>query len=168
MNIIFERRSVRRYLDRPIDRKILVRLCEAGMMAPSARNTQPWQFLVITEKEKKRELSHMSMFSGFASEAPALIAVLLDKTKVTESHTKWQQDLSAASENILLESLNHGLGGCWLGLYPDEARIGMIREILHLPERYLPFSILTVGYPAEEKEGPEHIDHTKIHFETIG
>ncbi len=167
MNIIFDRRSVRAYQDRPVDKKVLIRLCEAGMMAPSARNTQPWQFLVIEDPERRKAVSRMSSFSGFAAQAPALIVVLLDRTKVNESHTKWAQDLSAATENILLESLNHSLGGCWLGLYPDEERIQTIRELLEIPDRYLPFSILTVGYPADEKGGPAHIDHTKIHFETI-
>lgn len=167
MNPIFERRSVRSYQRKKVEPEILNRLCEAGMMAPSAHNAQPWQFLVITEQQKRQAVSQMSAFARFAAEAPALIIVLLDERCITEQHTKWQQDLAAATQNILLECVNHGLGGCWLGLYPDQQRISLIRRVLDIPMRYTPFSVVALGYPVSEGKGPKHIDQGKIHYNRI-
>ncbi|MBN2859548.1 MAG: nitroreductase family protein [Sphaerochaetaceae bacterium] len=167
MNLIFERHSVRSYQDRVVEPEILNRLCEAGMMAPSAHNAQPWQFLVVTDEKKKHAVSQMSAYARFAADAPALIIVLLDERSITENHTKWQQDLSAATQNILLECVNHGLGGCWLGLYPDQQRISLIRQVLEIPMRYAPFSVVALGYPLHEGKGPKHIYQGKIHYNRI-
>ena len=167
MNPIFERRSVRSYQKRAVEPEILNRLCEAGMMAPSAHNAQPWQFLVVTEEQRKRAVSQMSAHALFAADAPALIIVLLDERRITDRHTKWQQDLAAATQNILLECVNHGLGGCWLGLYPDQERISLIRSSLGIPMCYTPFSVVVLGYPKENGKGPKHIDRSKIHYNSI-
>ncbi len=167
MNPIFTRRSVRKYLEKPVEKELLIRLCEAGMMAPSAHNRQPWQFLVVTDEEKKKALSRMSPWARFASHAPALIVVILDTSMITEADTKWEQDLSAATQNILLECVNQGLGGCWLGLYPGDERVERVRSILDLSARYIPFSVVSLGYPADERKGPEHIYPDRIHFERL-
>jgi len=167
MNPIFERHSVRSYQRKNVEPEILNRLCEAGMMAPSAHNAQPWQFLVLTSEQKRQAVSQMSAHARFAGDAPALIIVLLDERRITERHTKWQQDLAAATQNILLECVNHGLGGCWLGLYPDQQRISLIREVLDIPVMYTPFSVVALGYPLQRGKGPMHIDQGKIHYNSI-
>ncbi len=167
MDVIFERKSIRSYQKRKVEKETLVRLCHAGMHAPSARNARPWRFLVIEDELRKEGISRMSPNASFASQASAVIMVLLDREKITGVHTKWQQDLSAATENILLECVHLGLGGCWLGLYPDEERIALIRRELALPDRYLPFSAVSLGYPTGEGSRFSRADDSLIHFEEI-
>ncbi len=164
MNAIFKRKSIRKYLTKKVDREILTHLCYAAMQAPSAHNARPWQFLIIDDGQMIKEVSSFSQYANFAGGAPALIVVLLDTRKINEKHTKWDQDLSAATENILLELVDEGLGGCWLGLYPDEIKMTMISSICHLPTYITPFSVISLGYPEKEYHNVDKREPSLIHL----
>ena len=96
-------------------------------------------------------------------EAQLAIVVCADLDK--EKHGGyWVQDCSAATENILIEAQHLGLGSVWLGVYPREDRVKGIKEILNLPERIIPLSIVSLGYPAEKKEPSNRYDKLRIHI----
>ncbi|NCB00920.1 MAG: nitroreductase family protein [Spirochaetia bacterium] len=167
MNAIFKRKSIRKYLNKSVDKETLIHLCYAAMQAPSAHNTRPWQFLVIDDVNMISKVSTFSPYATFAKQAPALIIVLLDKNKVSDKHTKWVQDLSAATQNILLELVDTGLGGCWLGLYPDEKRMENVSSMCNLPPHIVPFSVISLGYPETEYHNVDKKDAHLIHFNSL-
>lgn len=164
MNAIFKRKSIRKYLGTKVDRELLSHLCYAAMQAPSAHNAKPWEYLIIDDEELVSEVSTFSQYATFAKGAPALIIVLLNKNKISEKHTKWEQDLSAATQNILLELTDKELGGCWLGLYPDEVRMKNISKMCSLPNHLVPFSVISLGYPETEYHNVDKKDPSLIHF----
>ncbi len=164
MNAIFKRKSIRKYLSIKVDRELLSHLCYAGMQAPSAHNAKPWEFLIIDDKEIISLVSTFSPYATFAKDAPALIVVLLDTTKTVKKYPKWEQDLSAATQNILLELTDKGLGGCWLGLYPNEERMEEVSRMCSLPSHILPFSVISLGYPQEEYHNVDKRDPALIHI----
>ncbi len=165
MNPIFERRSVRQFIDKKIEKETLVNIIHAGMAAPSAMNVKPWQFIVVQDQQLKERISSISPYAGFAKHSGAIIIVLADRRKISEINNKWEQDLSAATENILLQAVDEGLGGCWIGLYPNEMREKDISSIINAPSYITPFSIIALGYPKEKKSRVDHFDDSLIHWD---
>lgn len=142
-NIIFKRRSIRRFETRPVEPEKIERILKAGMQAPSAHNLQPWEFLVITEQEKRDAVSKMSPWAGMVAKAPVTIIVIgHQENKDMEKYLP--QDLGACTENILLQIAAEGLGGCWMGFYPDEDRVNSVRKYFNLPEDRIPFSVIAL------------------------
>jgi nitroreductase len=133
------------------------------MAAPSAHNRQPWEFLVITEEADRKAISDMSPYSKMCATAPAVIAVCVDKKRgeiSTPEDIWWQEDLSAATENILLQLVEEGLGGVWLGWYPDQKRCAEFAAYFKLPEHIAPFSLVALGYDAKP-EAPDSVQKKK-------
>lgn len=162
LNSIFTRRSIRRFTDKPVEQEKLDKILKAGMQAPSAHNGQPWEFLVITDDEIKQAVSKMSPYAGMVAKAPVTIIVL---GKTDTNMQRWiQQDLSACTQNILLQIAEEGLGGCWMGFYPDEDRIKACREYFDLPENIVPFSVIALGYGVDENKFVDRSDMSKVHY----
>ena len=166
MEAIDTRRSIRTYTDQEIENDKIEKLLRAAMQAPSAGNQQPWEFLVVQDKESLDILSLMSPYSRLASKASLVIIPLAneDRLKFAEN---WQQDLSAATENILLEAVSLGLGAVWLGVAPNEERMGYISNCFELPATIKPFAIIAIGYPAKGSENKyvERYDENRVHYE---
>lgn len=161
-NTIFTRRSIRRFLDKSVESEKLDRILKAGMQAPSAHNGQPWEFLVITEQHIKDEVSKMSPWAGMVAKAPVTILVL---GNIDTPNARWiQQDLSASTQNILLQIAEEGLGGCWMGFYPEEERIKKCSEYFNLPKNIIPFSLIAFGYSDDENRYIDRSDISKVHF----
>lgn len=161
-NTIFTRRSIRRFLDKPVESEKLDRILKAGMQAPSAHNGQPWEFLVITEQNIKDAVSKMSPWAGMVAKAPVTIIVL---GNIDTPNVRWiQQDLSACTQNILLQIAEEGLGGCWMGFYPDEERVKKCSEYFNLPKNIIPFSLIALGYSDDENRYVDRSNISKIHF----
>ena len=163
MKEIFERRSIRKYSKLPISDSDIENLLRAAMAAPSAGNQQPWEFILIKDKNILAGITKVHPYSQMLKEAQLAIVVCADLDK--EKHSGyWIQDCSAATENILIESQYLGLGSVWLGVYPREDRVKGIKELLNLPVRVLPLSIVSLGYPAEKKEPSNRYDKLRIHI----
>lgn len=165
-NAIFKRRSVRQYLDKPIDKDILLKLVHSGMYAPSARNSRPWEFVIITKKETLQELSDIRPYWKMLKNAAAAIVVLGNISSYASS-TKdfFIQDCSASTQNILLMAHEYGIGSVWLGLHPLEKEQELVRKVLDIPSEIIPFSIISLGYPAKDISQPDRIEHNKIFWE---
>ncbi len=163
MNEIFHRVSIRKYEDKPVEKEKILQILKAGMQAPSAGNQQPWEFYVVTNKEKIRELSKVSPYAGCAAGAPVLIVPVYRKEGLWVPQYA-QIDMSIAQENIWLETDSMGLGGVWLGIAPERDRMDKVAEILDLPDNVEAFSIFVLGYPAEERKQQDRYDESRIHF----
>lgn len=165
MDIINKRRSIRSYRDKQVEKEKIEQLLRAAMQAPSAYNQQAWEFMVIENKETLQRLSGMSPYATPLEKAPLAIIVLAnqDNMKVPEC---WQQDLGAATENLLLEAVGLGLGGVWLAVAPFDSRISHIKDMFSLPDNIIPYAVIAVGYPVDEMQFIDRYDKTKVHFET--
>jgi nitroreductase len=138
-----KRRSVRAYLPNPVPRDSLERILEAGRLAPSASNLQPWHFIVVTNPQKRKELS-AGRWARFLTQSPVVI-VGCGNMKVSP---KWcVVDTTIALENMVLVATGEGIGTCWIGSF-DEARV---KSILKIPEGFCVVAMLTVGYPRKKQ-----------------
>jgi len=150
MNAIYKRRSIRKYTSEPVPNDIVLSFIKAGMNAPSAGNEQPWHFVIIRERKLLNDLASAHPYAKMLRQAP--VAVLVCGEPELERYKGfWVQDCSAATENILLEIADKGYGGVWIGVYPNNNYIKDISKILDIPEGIIPFSLISVGRPAEEK-----------------
>ena len=159
---IFSRRSIRSYTSTSVDEKHIKTLLEAAMAAPSASNLRPWHFVVVTRRQTLDSLADMHPFGKMLFQAPLCIAVCGDPTI---SARFWVQDCSAATENLLLATAALGLGAVWLGVYPLEERVAAVREILRIPQTIYPLNLVSIGYPAEEKEPRTQYEEARVHRE---
>lgn len=166
MSVIFERTSVRKYKNQPVTEEQIEMLMKAAMAAPSAKNLQPWEFIVVQDRETLNKITEFHPYSFMLKEAPLAIIVCGDNSKIVyEGLDFWPQDCAAATQNILLEATELGLGGVWLGLYPVEAMIDITKKLFDLPENVIPFSIISIGHPEGEVTPKDKFDKTKIHAE---
>ena len=164
MSIIFKRKSVRRFKDEKVDDEIIIRLLKAGMQAPSSCNSQPWEFIVISNPDDKLAISRMHQFAKPAANASHLIVTVgnLNEAKVIRMI---EQDLGACNENILLQATHEGLGAVWLGFHPIEDRTLKLKEYLEIPDYCIPFSVICVGWPAQDSEVKLRYDEGKVHYD---
>lgn len=164
LKTIESRRSIRKFTDQPVDRETLILLLKAAMSAPTAMNAQPWEFVVVTEKDIIDRLRNGLMFGKMN---PAVIICVLgskrkQQTRIAEKF--WIQDCSAASQNILLAATSLGLGGVWVGVHPVVVFERLVSGVLNLPEGLTPLNLIYLGYPAEEKEPRTQFDEDRVHW----
>jgi nitroreductase len=160
---IFTRRSIRKYTNQEVSKDQINTLVKAGMYAPSARNQQPWHFMVITDQKLLNQVREVHPYAKMLSEARIAILVCGDE-ELELSKGYWVVDFSAATQNILLAAHGLGLGAVWLGLHPREERKNDIRKLFNLPNHIQPLSLIAVGYPDETKETPDRFIPNRIHF----
>jgi len=163
MSSIYTRVSIRKYLDKPVEEEKIMEILKAGMRAPSAGNQQPWEFYVVTDKEKIKALSESHQYAGCAANAPVVIVPVYRKEKLYFPMYA-QIDLSIAQQNMWLMTNELGLGGVWMGVAPIQERMDAVREILNLPDDVEAFSLFPVGYPAETKKQQNRFETDRIHF----
>lgn len=148
MKTIDIRRSVRRYEETIIPNEKIDAMLRAAMQAPSAGNQQPWEFIVIRNGLILEELSKVSPFAGLIANAPLAIVLICNNDRLKKPDM-WQQDMAAATENILLEAVYQELGAVWIGVAPLEDRMTHVSKTLNLSDPLVPFCILAVGVPSE-------------------
>ena len=163
LTVIHIRKSVRKYLDKPISKEQLEILLRAGMAAPTAGDKRPWSFVVITDPAMLDTLSFSSRGTRMLSDAAAAIAVCGDKNAGFRSEV-WVQDCSAASENILLAAEAIGLGAVWTGIYLNEKPTKYVKRVLGLPESVYALNIISIGYPTGNEKPKNKWDPTRIHW----
>ncbi|MBQ7028452.1 MAG: nitroreductase family protein [Ruminococcus sp.] len=163
MKEIFERISIRKYTDKPVESDKIQQILKAAMAAPSASNQQPWEFYVVSDKEKIRQLSLISPYAACAENAPLVIVPCYRTEGLRWSETVLL-DLSAATENMLLEITSLGLGGVWLCAAPLEDRMSKTEDVLEIPENLRAFALIAVGYPSESRKQQNRFDQTRIHY----
>ena len=147
---IMTRTSIRAFLDKPVSDDTIELLLKAAMAAPSAKNSQPWAFVVIKDRGVLESLGASLPNAKMTATAPAAVVIcgVLDKALPGEAHEYWIQDAAAATENFLLAVHALGLGAVWTGVHPISERIGILKDTLKLPENVEPFCLIPFGWPA--------------------
>ncbi len=157
LTVIARRTSVRRYEQKDVPDEAVEKLLRAAMAAPTAVNLQPWEFIVVRDKETLAKLAAANRFGGMIATAPLAIVVCGDTLQEArgEPNKWWMLDCSAATENLLLAATAQGLGAVWTAVYPHEDRIAAVREILSVPARFVPLCVVPVGFPADPTAKPK-------------
>lgn len=163
---ILDRVSVRIYKDEPVSDELVSALLHAAMSAPSAVNRQPWEFIVVDDRNLLTRLAEALPYAKMVAKAPLAIVVCGNPDRFLDGVDSdlWEQDLSAASENILLAAHALGLGAVWTCLYPHEERIEPVRRILGIDSRIIPFNLIPVGHPEHDHAPMDKWHPDRIHL----
>ena len=164
---IKERRSIRKFKPGGTVTDEQVRaMLEAAMLAPSACNTRPWEFIVVRDREKMDKIREVHQYTQMLETASlAIVVMALPETQTRAIDTGYYpQDCGAATQNILLEATAQGLGACWCGVYPKENRIEDIKKVLGLGESSLPFCVIAVGVPDEAPKARGFYEEGKVRY----
>lgn len=164
MNAIFHRVSVRKYQEKSVEKEKITKMLQAAMAAPSACNQQPWEYYVVTNKEKIKELSLTSPYAGCAADAPLVFVACYRDSEGIIAPSYREIDLSASVENLLLEADELGLGAVWIGIAPQEERMADVRTVINLPEHLHAFALIACGYPKEERVQQDRYDENRVHY----
>ena len=165
MNAIFNRRSIRKFKDQSVEPEKIEKLLRAAMQAPSAANQQPWEFIVVRDKAALEKLSEVSPYSKpVATSGVTFILVANENDLIVP--TAWQQDMSAAAENLLLEATELDLGGVWFGVATSEVVTEAVGKLYALPSHIKPFAMIAVGYPdGQSNVFVDRYKAEKVHFD---
>ena len=162
MEAILSRRSIRKYTEKPVSESQIKLLLEAAMAAPSAHNRQPWHFVVVKNKATLLEIPKFHQYSKMLENASLAIVVCGD-LDLAEGTGFWVQDCSAATQNILIAARAIGLGAVWLGVYPNSILVKNLRSLLKIPDKIVPFNIISIGNPSEEKPPANRYREDRVH-----
>jgi nitroreductase len=158
---IRSRKSVRSYLDKPVEKEKLIRVLEAARMAPSANNRQEWRFVVVTDPDKRRRLAEEAAGQRFIAEAPVVIAACAKaEGKIMRcGQACYPIDVAIAIDHLTLAAVAEGLGTCWIGSFDPE----VVRQILSVPKEIVVVELLPLGYPKD----PRAIAKSRLTLEEI-
>lgn len=145
-DVIFKRRSIRRYKEKEVEQEKIIKLLRAGMAAPSACNLQVWEFIVVTEKEMVGQLKGTISEGNY--NATMAIVVCGNTVNVPWDGEGWMIECSAAVENMMIAATAMGLGSVWIGSHDETA----VRKLLDIPDHIFVMSVVYFGYPDEEKK----------------
>ena len=162
MSGIFHRVSIRKYLDKPVEKEKIVTMLRAAMAAPSACNQQPWEYYVVSDKEKIQALSQTSPYATPVKDAPVVFVACYRDDIVAPCYA--QIDMSASVENLLLQADELGLGAVWIGIAPITERMENVAKVLQLPEHLSAFALISCGYPGETKPQQNRYEESRVHY----
>ncbi|HPP12091.1 MAG TPA: nitroreductase family protein [bacterium] len=158
LKVLKERRSVRSFQNRAVPREVITDIVDCGRLAATARNLQPWEFVVVTEAGTREKLAEITDYGKFIAQAPVCIVVFCRETKY------YLEDGSAATQNLLLAATACGLGSCWVAgdkkPYAED-----ICRLLNAPAGYRLVSLVAVGYPAEKPSPSKRLLSEVLHWE---
>ncbi|MBD9178703.1 MAG: nitroreductase family protein [Odoribacter splanchnicus] len=156
---IMSRKSVRKYLPKPVEKEKVQTLLKAGMAAPSGKDVRPWEFVVVTDRAALDSMAAALPYAKMLTHAPMAIVVCGDTTK----SSYWYLDCSAATQNILLAAEALELGAVWTAAYPYDDRMAVVSRYTALPEHIKPLCVIPVGYPAMPHSPKDKWDESKVH-----
>lgn len=165
---IMTRKSVRSYAERPVPDEMVETMLRAAMAAPTAMNIQPWEFVVLNKREAIDSLSEKLPYARMLKTAPLAIVVCAHSTiegrdGVRKDNPFWQQDASAATENLLLAAEALGLGAVWTAACLGETALA-VREALNLPAEVMPLCVVPIGFPAGDEKPKDKWKAERIHY----
>ena len=163
---IATRTSIRDSEARPVEKEKIEKMLRAAMAAPTAMNKQPWQFVVVDQRNVLDALAGDNHYAKMLKKAPLAIVVCGNTDKMIEGGGRdfWIQDASAATENLLLAAHAMGLGAVWTGAYPSEERCISISKVLSLSDNLIPLNMIVVGYPAEHPQPKQKFKEENISY----
>lgn len=141
LSCIRTRREIRDYLDKPIPQECIDEILEAGRLAPSSKNSQPWHFIVIRDKGILRKISELTPTGKHIANAPLAIAIVMEDAKLPEV------DGARAGQNMILAAWSLGVGSCWVVNFYEDG----VKDLLGVPQKMKLVTVLPFGYPTEPK-----------------
>ena len=165
MNNILTRTSIRKFQQRPVEQSKVLALLRAGMAAPSARDRRPWHFVVLNDTADIHAYAATMKHHGeMVAQTPLVIYACGDTTMMMPGQARdfWVEDVSCASENILLAAHAMGLGAVWTSVYPETRKVKGVSQALHLPGNLIPLNCILIGYPDEAPQPKDKWDEDKI------
>ena len=161
LNLLKTRRSIRKYKDLPVEEEKIEKCLEAARWAPSASNKQPWEFLIVTDKQVRKKLSEIHPYARFVAESPVVFISLTNP----EVHAKYHMSDSAlATLQYMIEAHSIGLGTCWAGVIGSSIE-SEIKDLLGVPEHLNILGLVATGYPDEEPTKTRKELDTLVHYE---
>jgi len=156
------RRSIRKFqTDKPVTQEQMNQLLEAAMLAPSACNSRPWEFVAIFNRQTLDEIARIHPNASMCQTATAAIVVVaVPQEGRPEGY--FPQDCGAATQNILLQAAALGLGTCWCGVYPREERMASLAELLAIQAPKVPFNVIAIGVPDESPDQRGIFDAARV------
>ncbi len=162
LDCIHTRRSIRKYEDKDVPDDLIKQILNAAMTAPSAGNQQPWQFIVIKDRVVLGKITEFHEYAQMCKDVHLAILVCADTTSLRHEGM-WEQDCSAATQNILLSAHALGLGAVWCGVYPRDAKMNGFSKLLGIPEKIIPFALIPIGYPLQKSSKVDRYKKEKVH-----
>jgi nitroreductase len=167
LEAILTRRSIRAFKDKKVPKEFITKMVKAAMYAPSARNYQPWHFVVTDDRAVLDKIPELHPYAYMVKEAP--LAVLICGDLQIESMPEYNAiNCAAATQNLLLEAHELGLGSVWLGVYPRQERMSNLSNLFELPEHIIPISLVALGYPDEKPTAKDRFKEDRIYHNKFG
>ena len=161
---IKDRKSIRKYVhEATVSDEQIKELLEAAMLAPSACNSRPWKFIVVQNRVKLDKITTIHSHTQMLATASCAIIVCADlnlQSGISEGF--FPQDCGAATQNVLLQAVELGLGTCWCGIYPKEDKVRAFRSLFDLPDNVVPFCVIAVGVSAEKVGSRGFYEESKV------
>ncbi|MBD3303648.1 hypothetical protein GF343_00740 [Candidatus Woesearchaeota archaeon] len=160
------RRSIRNYMDVPVEFEKVGNILDAARLAPSAGNVQDWKFILVTKEETRKKIAEACLKQYWMQDAPVHIVVVCHPKKVAAFYGEkgekvyCRHNSAAAVENMLVAAIDQGLGSCWVGAFEED----MLRTALKIPANASPEAVVTVGYAAEKPQMPQKFKIENIAF----
>jgi len=147
-DVIVKRSSVRSYENKPVTKEKLLRIIEAACLAPSGSNRKPWKFIVVRDAEIRKQLA-AAAGQTFIASAPVIIAAVSTAPRLSMGNgvPEYAVDLAIAVDHMTLAAVDEELGTCWIGAFSQEKA----KAILNVPEKYKIVTLLTLGFPKQQK-----------------
>lgn len=161
LDAIRDRRSVRKYKSDPVPQEDIETILTAGMMAPSAMNARPWEFVVIENDEVKQGIAARHPFAKFIPQAPVVI-VVCGMPEKERAPGLWPQDCAAATENMLIQARSMGYGTCWCAIHPYEKRGKELMPLIDVSS--VPFCLVALGVPDDSPRLRGSFEPEKVHY----
>ncbi len=163
---IFKRRSIRKYKEEKVTDQVVVNMLRAAMAAPSAHNIQPWEFVVVRNREKLQLLSQVCKYWTMLRFADFAVAVVANLDGYpSEIGDYYVQDCAACTQNMLVAAAGEGIGGVWLGCYPTQENMEGTSALLGLPDHVVPIAMTAFGVPDSVRPPHEEYHAGKVHLE---
>lgn len=164
---IMTRTSIRKFTEQPVPAEAVEQMLRAGMAAPTAMNAQPWEFVVLNDRDTLNKLAGKLRYARMLEQAPLAIVVCgrdkwLDREGNERENIFWVDDCAAATENILLAAHALGLGAVWTAAKDERGEI--VKEALGIPDGYKTLNVIAIGYPAENPAPKDKWKPEKIHW----
>lgn len=159
---IESRRSIRKFTDEAVSEEDVRSCLKSAMEAPSARNEQPWQFLLLRDAVQRELASKASPYTGMAKAAPLVIIVCGD-LRLEKAPGFWPQDCAAATQNLLLAARGKNLGTVWCGIHPVQEREEYLKKSFALPKEVIPFALVCMGHTKESFHTQDRFRADRIH-----
>lgn len=161
--LALQRRSIRQYKQRPVEQEKIKAILEAALASPSSKHLNPWEFVVIEDKDTLTQLAECRTYGSKMLASTPLGIVVCVQSSLTDT---WQCDAAIAAYQMLLCAEDIGLGGCWVQIYNREGAEQLVRRLCDIPDTLDILCIVSIGYKAEEKKtiNPDKLQYDKIHY----